>query len=296
MEDIMQRTWVTVEGNEAVANVAHTLSEVIAIYPITPSTPMGELADAWSAADRTNLWGTVPQVAEMQSEGGAAGAIHGALQAGSLATTFTASQGLLLMIPNMYKIAGELTPFTMHVTARALATHAFSIFGDHSDVMPCRQTGFAMLCSNSVQEAHDLAAIAHAATLESRVPFLHFFDGFRTSHEVAKIEELGDDDLRSLITEDAVTAHRLRALTPDHPVLRGTAQNPDVFFQAREAANLFYDACPGIVARLMDDFAALTGRRYKLFEYEGHAEAERVIVIMGSGAETTHETVEHLAG
>src|SRR5947208_10008301 len=213
MEDIMQRTWVTVEGNEAVANVAHTLSEVIAIYPITPSTPMGELADAWSAADRTNLWGTVPLVAEMQSEGGAAGAIHGALQTGALSTTFTASQGLLLMIPNMYKIAGELTPFTMHVTARALATHALSIFGDHSDVMACRQTGFAMLCSNSVQEAHDLALIAHAATLESRVPFLHFFDGFRTSHEVSKIEQLTDDDLRALVHDELIAAHRGRALS-----------------------------------------------------------------------------------
>ncbi len=283
------------DANEAAASVAFRLSEVIAIYPITPSSPMAELCDEWASRGKTNLWGVVPEIAEMQSEGGAAGAVHGALQAGALATTFTASQGLLLMIPNMYKIAGELTPFTMHVAARTLATHALSIFGDHSDVMACRQTGFALLCSNSVQEAHDLAAIAHAATLESRVPFLHFFDGFRTSHEVAKIERLSDDDLRSLVSEPAVEAHRARALTPDHPVLRGTAQNPDVFFQAREAANLFYDACPGVVERVMAAFAARTGRRYGLFEYAGHPEAERVIVIMGSGAETVHETVDYLA-
>src|SRR5204862_377659 len=272
----------------------HRLSEVIAIYPITPSSAMGELADEWSAAGRRNLWGAIPVVAEMQSEGGAAGAAHGSLQAGALGTTFTASQGLLLMIPNMYKIAGELTPFTMHVAARTLATHALSIFGDHSDVMACRQTGFALLCSNSVQEAHDMAAVAHAATLESRIPFLHFFDGFRTSHEVAKIEELSDDDLRAVIDEAAIYAHRQRALTPDRPVLRGTAQNPDVFFQAREAANGFYDACPAIVERAMQSLAGLTGRRYGLFEYVGDPAAERVIVLMGSGAETAHETVEHL--
>ncbi|MET0625656.1 MAG: pyruvate:ferredoxin (flavodoxin) oxidoreductase [Pyrinomonadaceae bacterium] len=290
------RNSVTVDGNEAAASVAFRVSEVIAIYPITPSSPMAEHCDEWASRGRTNLWGVVPEMAEMQSEGGVAGAVHGALQAGAQATTFTASQGLLLMIPNMYRIAGELSPFVMHVTARTLATHALSIFGDHQDVMACRQTGFALLCSNSVQEAHDLAAIAHAATLESRIPFLHFFDGFRTSHEVAKIEELCDDDLRRLISEEAIRAHRARALTPDRPVLRGTAQNPDVFFQAREAANIFYDACPGVVARLMEDFAGLTGRRYKLFEYEGHAEAERVIVVMGSGAETVHETVEYLAG
>jgi pyruvate-ferredoxin/flavodoxin oxidoreductase len=255
---------------------------------------MAEHCDEWASRGKTNLWGVIPEIAEMQSEGGAAGAVHGSLQAGALATTFTASQGLLLMIPNMYRIAGELTPFVMHVTARALATHALSIFGDHSDVMACRQTGFALLCSNSVQEAHDFAAIAHAATLKSRVPFMHFFDGFRTSHEVAKIEELADDDLRKLISEEAILAHRQRALTPDRPVLRGTAQNPDVFFQAREAANSFYDACPHIVEQLMADFAELTGRRYRLFEYEGHPEPERVIVIMGSGAETVHETVDHL--
>jgi pyruvate-ferredoxin/flavodoxin oxidoreductase len=223
-----------VDGNEAAASVAHRTNEVIAIYPITPSSTMGELADEWSAAGRTNIWGKVPEVVEMQSEGGAAGAVHGALQAGALATTFTASQGLLLMIPNMYKIAGELNAFCMHVAARTLATHALSIFGDHSDVMACRQTGFAMLCSGSVQEAHDFAAIAQAATLASRIPFLHFFDGFRTSHEVAKIFELGDDDLRFLIDDALVAAHRGRALTPERPVLRGTAQNPDTFFQARE--------------------------------------------------------------
>jgi pyruvate-ferredoxin/flavodoxin oxidoreductase len=256
---------------------------------------MGELADEWSSQGKKNLWGIVPDVVEMQSEAGAAGAVHGALQAGALTTTFTASQGLLLMIPNMYKIAGELTPFTMHVAARTLATHALSIFGDHSDVMACRQTGFAMLCSGSVQEAHDFAAIAHAATLELRIPFLHFFDGFRTSHEVAKIEQLTDDDLRSLISEEHVRAHRQRGLTPDRPVLRGTAQNPDVFFQAREAANRYHEACPGAVESLMRRFAALTGRRYELFEYAGHPEAERVIVMMGSGAETAHETVEYLA-
>jgi pyruvate-ferredoxin/flavodoxin oxidoreductase len=286
---------ITVDGNEAAASVAFRVTEAIAIYPITPSSPMAELCDEWANKGKTNLWGVIPEMAEMQSEAGAAGAVHGALQAGALSTTFTASQGLLLMIPNMYKIAGELSPFTMHVTARTLATHALSIFGDHSDVMACRQTGFALLCSNSVQEAHDFAAIAHAASLESRVPFLHFFDGFRTSHEVSKIEELSDDDLRSLISEEAVLKNRARALTPDRPVLRGTAQNPDVFFQAREAANTFYDACPSIVERMMERFAERTGRRYGLFEYAGDPGAERVIVVMGSGAETVHETVEHLA-
>jgi pyruvate-ferredoxin/flavodoxin oxidoreductase len=284
----------TIDGNEAAASVAHRLSEVIAIYPITPSSAMGELADEWSAHGRTNIWGQVPDVVEMQSEAGAAGAVHGALQAGALSTTFTASQGLLLMIPNMFKIAGELTPFTMHVAARTIATHALSIFGDHSDVMACRSTGFAMLASSSVQEAHDFAAIAHAATLESRVPFLHFFDGFRTSHEVSKIATLDDEDLRALVAEEQVAAHRRRALTPDHPVLRGTAQNPDTFFQAREAANLFYQACPRIVEHTMEAFAARTGRAYRLFEYVGHPQADRVIVLMGSGAETVHETVERL--
>jgi pyruvate-ferredoxin/flavodoxin oxidoreductase len=285
---------MTVDGNEAAASVAYRASESIAIYPITPSSNMAELCDEWASKNRPNLWGAIPDVAEMQSEGGAAGAVHGALQAGSLATTFTASQGLLLMIPNMYKIAGELTPFTMHVAARTLATHALSIFGDHSDVMACRQTGFALLCSNSVQEAHDMAAVAHAATLESRIPFLHFFDGFRTSHEVAKIQALSDDDLRTLIAEPSIYAHRQRALTPDRPVLRGTAQNPDVFFQAREAANGFYDACPEIVERTMRKLAEVTGRQYRLFEYAGDPQADRVIVLMGSGAETVHEAVDRL--
>jgi pyruvate-ferredoxin/flavodoxin oxidoreductase len=283
---------ITLDGNEATASVAHRTNEVIAIYPITPSSPMGELADEWSSRGKTNIWGTVPVVTELQSEGGAAGAAHGALQAGALTTTFTASQGLLLMIPNMYKIAGELTPFAMHVSARTLATHALSIFGDHSDVMACRQTGFSMLASGSVQEAHDFACIAQAATLSSRVPMLHFFDGFRTSHEVAKIEELTDADLRLMIDDALVAAHRGRALTPDRPVLRGAANNPDVFFQAREACNPFYDACPGIVAETMARFASLTGRSYHLSDYAGHPEAERVIVLMGSGAETVHETVD----
>jgi pyruvate-ferredoxin/flavodoxin oxidoreductase len=286
---------VTVDGNEAAASVAHRLSEVVAIYPITPSSPMGESADEWSARGQKNIWGQVPDVIEMQSEAGAAGAVHGALQAGALSTTFTASQGLLLMIPNMFKIAGELTPFTMHVAARTIATHALSIFGDHSDVMACRSTGFAMLASSSVQEAHDLAAIAHAATLESRVPFLHFFDGFRTSHEISKITTLDDDELRALVSEEQIADHRRRALTPDHPVLRGTAQNPDTFFQAREAVNLYYNACPGVVERTMAKLAARTGRAYRLFDYAGDPNADRVIVIMGSGAETVHETVERLA-
>jgi len=288
------RKMATMDGNEAAASVAHRLSEVIAIYPITPSSPMGELSDEWSAKGKKNVWGTVPAVSEMQSEAGAAGAAHGALQAGALTTTFTASQGLLLMIPNMYKIAGELTPFAMHVTARTLATHALSIFGDHSDVMSVRQTGFALLCSNSVQEAHDLAAVAHAATLKTRVPFLHFFDGFRTSHEVAKIELLEDDDLRKLVPDAKVAAFREASLTPDRPVIRGTAQNPDVFFQAREACNGFYDATPAAVQAAMDELAAIVGRKYKLFDYVGHPEAERVLVIMGSGAEVAHEAVERL--
>ena len=285
-----------VDGNEAAASVAHRLSEVIAIYPITPSSAMGELSDEWSAAGRRNVWGLVPTVVEMQSEGGAAGAVHGALQAGCLATTFTASQGLLLMVPNMYKIAGELTPFAMHVAARTLATHALSIFGDHSDVMACRQTGFAMLASGSVQEAQDFAAIAHAATLASRIPFLHFFDGFRTSHEIAKITPLEDETLRALVPDALVAAHRARALTPDRPVVRGTAQNPDVFFQAREAGNLFVAACPGIVQQTMEQFARLTGRAYRLFDYAGHPEADRVLVLMGSGSEVAHETVDWLVG
>ena len=290
----MPRTWTTIDGNEAAASVAHRLSEIIAIYPITPSTPMGELADAWSASGRPNIWGTTPLVIEMQSEGGAAGAIHGALQTGALAATFTASQGLLLMIPNMYKIAGELTPAVFHVAARSLAAQGLSIFGDHSDVMAARATGLAMLASNSVQEAHDLAAVAHAATLTARIPFIHFFDGFRTSHEINKIEMLSDDDLRAMISDDLVRAHRARGLSPDHPFIRGTAQNPDVYFQARETVNAYYQACPEIVQHAMDALAALTGRQYHLFEYAGAPDAERVIVIMGSGAETARTTARSL--
>jgi pyruvate-ferredoxin/flavodoxin oxidoreductase len=267
---------------------------VIAIYPITPASSMGELCDEWSAAGRANLWGIVPRIVQMQSEAGAAGAVHGALQAGAVTTTFTASQGLLLMIPNLYKIAGELSAFCIHVAARTVATHALSIFGDHSDVMACRQTGFAMLASGSVQQAQDLAAIAQAASFKSRVPFMHFFDGFRTSHEIARIERLQDGDLRALYDEEAITAHRQRALTPDRPVLRGTAQNPDTFFQAREACNPWVDACPDTVQQVMDRFAEQTGRRYRLFEYTGHPEADRVIILMGSGAETVAETVEWL--
>ncbi|MBL9077310.1 MAG: pyruvate:ferredoxin (flavodoxin) oxidoreductase [Planctomycetes bacterium] len=284
----------TLDGNEAAARVAYRLSEIAAIYPITPSSTMGELADEWSAKGEPNVFGTVPTVVEMQSEGGAAGAVHGALQAGSLAVTFTASQGLLLMIPTLYKIAGELLPFVMHVAARTVATHALSIFGDHSDVMACRQTGAAMLCAANVQEAQDLACIAHVATLRSRVPFVHFFDGFRTSHEIAKITLLDDDDLRALAPLDAMRAHRERALTPDRPVLRGSAQNPDVFFQAREAQNPFHDACPDAVVAAMAAFAARTGRRYEPFRYHGHAAAERVVVVMGSAAETVREVVDHL--
>ncbi len=287
-----KRRMVTMDGNEAVASVAHRINEVIAIYPITPSSNMGEWADEWSSKGQKNIWGTVPSVSEMQSEGGAAGAVHGALQAGALTTTFTASQGLLLMIPNMYKIAGELTSFCMHVSARTVATHALSIFGDHSDVMAVRQTGFALLSSASVQEAHDFALIAQRASLVSRIPFLHFFDGFRTSHEVSKIELLEDDDLRALITDDLVAAHRARALTPESPVVRGTAQNPDAFFQAREACNTYYLDCPDAVQAAMDEFAKLTGRQYRLFEYYGHPQAERVVVAMGSACETIQETID----
>ncbi|MEO6324172.1 MAG: pyruvate:ferredoxin (flavodoxin) oxidoreductase, partial [Thermoanaerobaculia bacterium] len=288
------RSLITCDGNTAAASVAHRTSEVIAIYPITPSSTMGELADEWSAKGRKNIWGGVPQVVEMQSEGGAAGCVHGALQAGAMTTTFTASQGLLLMIPNMYKIAGELTPFVMHVAARTLATHALSIFGDHSDVMACRQTGFAMLAASSVQEAHDFALVSQSATLGSRIPFLHFFDGFRTSHEVTKIEELTDDDIRSMVPDALVDRHRAHGLTPDHPVLRGTAQNPDTFFQASEASNPAYLACPAVVKDSFERFAALTGRTYLPFDYSGHPEAERLIVVMGSGAETARETVAFL--
>ncbi len=286
--------WTTVDGNEAAARVAYGLAEIIAIYPITPSSSMGELADAWMAERRPNVWGAVPVVSEMQSEAGAAGALHGAVQSGALATSFTASQGLLLMVPNMFKIAGQLLPCVLHVSARAVATHALSIFGDHSDVMAVRSTGWAQLCSGSVQEAQDLAAIAHASSLDARLPFVHFFDGFRTSHEVAKIRALTDDDLRALIDEGHIGGFRARALTPDHPVLRGSAQNPDVFFQAREAANPYYLNTPGAVERHMRTFAALTGRRYHLFDYEGSPDAERVLVVMGSAAETAAETVAAL--
>ena len=287
-------TVTTLDGNEAAARVAYSLSEVIAIYPITPASPMGEFADAWSAAGKPNVWGGVPDIVEMQSEAGAAGTLHGALQAGSLATTFTASQGLLLMLPNMFKIAGELTPAVIHVAARAVATHALSIFGDHSDVMAARTTGWAMLASNSVQEAHDFAAVAHAATLRTRVPFLHFFDGFRTSHEINRVELLDDDQLTSLVLDSDVAAHKDRRLRPTAPVVRGTAQNPDVFFQGREAANRFHDAVPDVVAEVFAEFATLTGRRYELVEYRGAPDAERVVVMMGSGAGATAEAVDAL--
>ena len=294
-EDRPPESFATIDGNEAAAQIAYKLSEVIAIYPITPSTAMGESADAWAAAHQPNLWGTVPQVVEMQSEGGAAGAIHGALQTGSLTTTFTASQGLLLMIPNMYKIAGELTPTVFHVAARSLAAQGLSIFGDHSDVMAVRSTGYALLASNSVQEVQDLALIAHASTLKARLPFLHFFDGFRTSHEISKIETLDEAVIRAMIDPELVRQHRQRALSPEHPFIRGTAQNPDVYFQARETVNPFYAACPGIVQETMDKFAALTGRHYHLFDYSGAPDAERVIIIMGSGAETAEQTALYLA-
>jgi pyruvate-ferredoxin/flavodoxin oxidoreductase len=284
--------FATLDANEAVADVAFRLSDVVAIYPITPASAMGEHADEWAAAQRRNLWGDVPDVVEMQSEGGAAGALHGALTTGALATSFTASQGLLLMLPNLYKIAGELTPFVLHVAARTVATHALSIFGDHSDVMAVRGTGMAMLCANSPQEAQDFAAISHAATLQARIPFLHFFDGFRTSHEMQRMALLGDDVLRALLSDGAIAEHRARGLSPAHPVLRGTAQNPDTFFQGREAANPFHDACAGIVASTMQRFAALTGRAYQPFEYVGHPQPQRVVVMMGSGAECAQEYIE----
>jgi pyruvate-ferredoxin/flavodoxin oxidoreductase len=292
----MAKSVKTLDGNEAAASIAYRTNEICAIFPITPSSTMGELADQWASESKANIWGTVPHVVEMQSEGGAAGAVHGALQTGALTTTFTASQGLLLMIPNMFKIAGELTPTVFHVAARALASQALSIFGDHSDVMAARMTGWAMLCSSSVQEAHDLALIAQNATLASRIPFVHFFDGFRTSHEVSKIEVLSDDDVRGMIDDELVFAHRARALDPDRPVVRGVAQDPDVFFQGRETANPFHAAVPSIVETAMDRFAALTGRRYRLFEYFGAAAAEHVIVLMGSGVETVRETVDYLNG
>ena len=290
----MTRPWLTLDGNEAAARVAYQLSEVIAIYPITPSSAMGEAADEWAAQKRRNLWGAIPSVVEMQSEGGAAGALHGALQGGALATSFTSSQGLLLMLPDMFRIAGELTPAVLHVSARAVATHALSIFGDHSDVMAVRSAGWAMLASSSVQEAHDLAAIAHASTLAARLPFVHFFDGFRTSHEVAKIEALSAADLQALVPEEAVADHRRRALSPDHPVLRGSAQNPDVFFQSREAAGALYRACPEVVQQTMAQFARLTGRSYGLFDYYGAPQAERVLVVMGSACGAAEEAIDAL--
>jgi pyruvate-ferredoxin/flavodoxin oxidoreductase len=290
----MPRLKVTLDGNEAAAYVAHKTNEVIAIYPITPSSPMGEWSDQWSSEGQPNIWGSVPTVIEMQSEGGAAGAVHGALQGGALTTTFTSAQGLLLMIPNMYKISGELTATVFHVAARSLATHALSIFGDHQDVMACRATGWAMIASNSIQEVMDMALIAQAATLEARVPFLHFFDGFRSSHEVSKVEALDMDDMRAMLPPELIQAHRARALSPDRPVIRGTAQNPDVYFQARETVNKYYEACPAIVQKAMDRFAEVVGRKYALFDYVGAPDAERVVLLMASGAETAHEAVEAL--
>ncbi|HOF84143.1 MAG TPA: pyruvate:ferredoxin (flavodoxin) oxidoreductase [Treponemataceae bacterium] len=289
-----EKNLVMIDGNTAAGHVAHALSEVIAIYPITPSSPMGEVADEYSAKGKKNIWGTVPDVVELQSEGGASGAVHGALTTGALSSTFTASQGLLLMIPNMYKIAGELTSTVFHIAARAIAASALSIFGDHSDVMACRQTGWAMLSSNNVQEVMDLAVISHAATLESRIPFLHFFDGFRTSHEIQKIEEVSYETMQKMIDNELVRAHRARGLTPENPAIRGTAQNPDVYFQGREAVNKYYLEVPAIVQKAMDKYAKLTGRQYKLYEYVGPADADRVIIIMGSGADTVEETVEAL--
>jgi len=288
------REWICVDGNEAAARVAYALSEVISIYPITPASPMGEFADDWATAGKQNIWGQVPDVIEMQSEAGAAGTLHGALQKGAMATTFTASQGLLLMVPNMFKIAGELTPAVVHVAARTVATHALSIFGDHSDVMHARTTGWAMLAASSVQEAHDFALVAHAATLRARVPFLHFFDGFRTSHELAKITPLTSEDLAAMVDADALIEFRRRGMNPDAPDVRGTAQNPDVFFQGREASNPYYNAVPGIVQATMDALAQRTGRSYGLVEYHGAPDAERVLVLMGSGVGAAREAVDAL--
>ncbi len=290
----MNRRQVTIDANEAAASIAYRCSEVIAIYPITPASPMGEWADLWSHSHQANAFGAVPHVVEMQSEGGAAGVVHGSLQAGALATTFTASQGLLLMIPNMFKIAGELLPAVFHVAARTVATHALSIFGDHSDVMAVRSTGWAMLSASSVQEAQDFALIAHAATLRGRIPILHFFDGFRTSHEINTIEQIGDDEILSLIDPAWITAHRERGLDPDHPVLRGSAQNPDVFFQSREACNPYHNRMPAIIQETMNQFADKTGRQYHLFDYQGALDADRVIVLMGSASGTVGEVVERL--
>ncbi|MEE8564542.1 MAG: pyruvate:ferredoxin (flavodoxin) oxidoreductase, partial [Atribacterota bacterium] len=290
----MNKKKVTIDGNTAAAHTAYHLSEVVSIYPITPSSAMGELADLWATEGKPNLWGTVPQVTEMQCEKGAAGAVHGSLQRGALTTTFTASQGLLLMIPNMYKIAGELTSTVFNVAARSVACQALSIFAEHSDVMATRSTGFAILASNSTQEAMDFPLIAQAASLESRVPFLHFFDGFRTSHEISKVELLTPEDMKPLIDDDLVRAHRKRALSPDNPFIRGTAQSPDVYFQARETVNPYYLDCPDIVQKVMEKFEKVVGRKYQLFQYFGAPDAERIIVLMGSGAETAQETVEYL--
>ncbi|UCH89684.1 MAG: pyruvate:ferredoxin (flavodoxin) oxidoreductase, partial [Thermoplasmata archaeon] len=290
----MSSKMITIDGNTAVANVAHATNEIIAIYPITPSSGMGEVADERSAKGLKNIWGTIPHVVEMQSEGGASGAVHGALSTGALSTTFTASQGLLLMIPNMFKIAGELSPTVFHVSARTVASHALSIFGDHSDVMAVRSTGFGLIASAGVQEAQDFTLITQAASIESRVPFVHFFDGFRTTHDVAKIEELNFDDMRAMIDDTFIMEHRNRALTPDRPTIKGTAQNPDVFFQCRETVNKYYDATAEIIQKNMDTFAEITGRRYHLFDYVGAPDAERVIVTMASSCETAHETVDYL--
>ncbi|MGA2480802.1 MAG: pyruvate:ferredoxin (flavodoxin) oxidoreductase, partial [Spirochaetia bacterium] len=290
----MARKMVTIDGNTAAGTVAHATNEVIAIYPITPSSTMGEVADELSAEGTKNIWGTVPSVVEMQSEAGAAGAVHGALTTGALTTTFTASQGLLLMIPNMYKIAGELTSTVFHIAARAIATHALSIFGDHEDVMACRATGWAMLCSNNAQEIMDCALIAQAATLEARVPFLHFFDGFRSYMEIQKIEQLDFEDMRAMISDELVAAHRGRALNPEKPTIKGTSQNPDVYFAGREAVNKYYQAVPAIVQKTMDKFAKIVGRQYRLFDYVGAPDAERVIIMMGNGAETAEEAAEYL--
>jgi len=285
---------VIIDGNQAAVHIAYKTSEVCAIYPITPSSAMGEWADEWSSDNKQNIFGEVPKIIEMQSEAGAAGAIHGALQGGALASTFTCSQGLLLMIPNMYKIAGELTPTVFHIASRALATHALSIFGDHSDVMAVRSTGFAMLFGSSPQEAHDMAMIATAATLRASIPFLNIFDGFRTSHELNEVEIIPDDIIRKMINESDVQKHRQRALNPANPFIRGTAQNPDVYFQSREACNQYYQNVPCVVEATMQVFEELTGRSYKLFEYYGHPQAENVIIIMGSGSGAVHETVDYL--
>ena len=289
-----EKKFITCDGNQAAAHVAYMFSEVAAIYPITPSSPMAEHIDEWAADGRKNLFGDTVSVQEMQSEGGAAGAVHGSLQAGALTSTFTASQGLLLMIPNMYKIAGELLPCVFHVSARTLASHSLCIFGDHGDVMACRQTGFAMLCEGSVQEVMDLSAVAHLATIESRVPFINFFDGFRTSHEYQKIEEISEDELRPLVDQKALAEFRARALSPEHPVARGMAENPETFFAHREICNKYYDAIPGIVEKYMKEVSQITGREYKLFSYYGAEDADRVIILMGSATEAAREAIDYL--